>query len=462
MTALSPLRKAELPHPPVLRKLLGPSFILLGLGLGSGELVLWPYLVSNWGVGIAWGAVLGITFQFFMNMEIERYALVNGESIFVGFARKLRLLPLWFILSTLIPWMWPGIIGSAAVLLAAVLGFENIKLLSIALLLLVGAILTLGPVLYKTEELVQKLFIVASLAVVLLLVFWLASPSDWQTLGQGIFGRGEGYWFLPQGIPLASFLAAFAFAGAGGNLNLAQSFYVKEKGYGMGVYSGRITSILTGKEEAVSLEGTTFDCNPKSLDCFARWWKLVNIEHALVFWLTGALTILLLSLLAYTTVFGSASADIGFILEEAAVIGQRTLPFLGTAFLLAGAGMLFSTQLGVMDTTSRVLTENLSLASPGKFPARTIRRNFYLFLWLQVLLGVLVFAFELAQPLTLLILAAVLNAGAMFVHIGLTLWLNLTSLHPHLRPSVFRIAVMFFAFLFFGAFSLFTFLEVLN
>ena len=68
------------PLPPAvpLRKLLGPSFIILALGFGSGEVILWPYLTSNWGLGIAWAALLGITCQFFINMEIERYALVKG------------------------------------------------------------------------------------------------------------------------------------------------------------------------------------------------------------------------------------------------------------------------------------------------------------------------------------------------------------------------------------------------
>jgi len=89
----------KMPEAPAFRKLLGPSFILLGLGLGSGELVLWPYLTSNFGMGIIWAAVLGVAMQFFMNMEIERYTLARGESIFVGFARLWRVFPFWFILS---------------------------------------------------------------------------------------------------------------------------------------------------------------------------------------------------------------------------------------------------------------------------------------------------------------------------------------------------------------------------
>src|SRR3972149_2865155 len=119
MVKLAPLNKGELPSPLPLIKLIGPSFIILGVGLGSGELILWPYLSSNFGLGIIWAAVLGITFQFFINMEIERYTLITGESIFVGLTRKFgRFAPFWFIATTLAPWMWPGIIASAGKLLA--------------------------------------------------------------------------------------------------------------------------------------------------------------------------------------------------------------------------------------------------------------------------------------------------------------------------------------------------------
>ena len=79
MTKL-PLGEQDLPKPLPLRKLIGPSFILLGLGLGSGEVILWPYLASNYGLGIAWAIVIGLTMQFFINMEVERYALEIGRA----------------------------------------------------------------------------------------------------------------------------------------------------------------------------------------------------------------------------------------------------------------------------------------------------------------------------------------------------------------------------------------------
>ncbi|MEX1052729.1 MAG: Nramp family divalent metal transporter [Patescibacteria group bacterium] len=452
---LKPLKINKIPKAPGLKKLIGPSFILLGLGLGSGEIILWPYLTSNFGMGIIWGAILGITFQFFMNMEIERYALINGESVFVGLARKFRLISLWFLLSTFIPFVWPGIAASSAVLFGTVFNIENTGNLSIIFLLIMGLILTLGPILYKTVETFQKTLIMIGVPTIFLLSLILAKSSDWIDLAKGVVGIGNGYMFLPEGIAIATFLAAFAYSGAGGNLNLAQAFYIREKGYGMGKYAGRITSLITGKKEKVSLTGTTFEVNDNSIKVFKEWWKNINIEHFTVFLLTGAVTIVLLGLLSYSTVFGIEGNEqsINFVINEGRVIGEILFPAVGIFFMLVASLALFGTQLTVYDATSRILTENTVITAYPKLNENHIQKIYYLVLWIQIIGGVIIFLQGFTEPLQLLILAAVLNAFAMFVHSGLTLWLNLTSLAKPLRPSIYRIVFMLLAFLFYGGFS---------
>lgn len=465
MSYLAPLGKKDLPEPLPLRKLIGPSFILLGLGLGSGELILWPYLSSNFGLGIIWGAVVGITLQFFINMEIERYTLVTGESIFVGLARKLgRASPIWFIFSTLIPWMWPGIIASSATLFAALLGLTYSKFIGIIFLLLIGVIFSIGSVVYKTQEKLQKAIILLGAPFVFILALILAKPSDWGALAKGIVGLGNSFWLLPAGIPLATFLGALAYAGAGGNLNLAQSYYVKEKGYGMGKYSGRITSFLADKKEEVELEGNTFETSSENLNRFKIWWKRINIEHAIVFWVTGTFTMLLLSLLAYSTVFGNPAVATGitFVIKEGVAIGQQTFPFIGTAFLAMAAVMLFGTQFSVLGSTSRIMSENLVILSPDKLKVEKLPKFFFLFLWLQILAGIAILSLGFTEPLTLVVVGAVLNAITMFVYSGLVLWLNLTNLEKALRPSYIRMSAVVSAFLFYGGFSLFTMLRNLS
>ncbi len=371
--------KDVLPRSPKLSKMIGPSFVLLGMGLGSGELIMWPFMAANYGLGIIWAAVIGITFQFFINMEIERYTLINGESVFVGLARKLKIVsPIWFILSTIIPWMWPGIILSSATVLSSVLKFNNPKIIAIFMLLLVGMILSLGKVVYKSQEMFQKTLIFVGVPFIFLLTIILAKGSDWQSLANGLIGKGDGFWFIPGGLSLITFLGAFAYSGAGGNLNLAQSFYIREKEYGMGKYGGKITSLLRKNDENFNLEGKTFEINEENLLTFKTWWKKVNLEHALVFWLTGATTIILLSLLSFATVYHQTSVGgIGFLFQEAQSIVSQTVPIVGVLFLVIVAIMLFSTQLSVLDATSRITSENLIIINKDKFKPNNLSKYYF-------------------------------------------------------------------------------------
>ena len=451
----------ELPKALPIKKIIGPSFILLGLGLGSGELILWPYLTAHYGMGIIWGAIIGITFQFFMNMEIERYALAHGESIFVGFWRKSKWLPIWFLVSTFVPWIWPGIAASSAAILGRLFGIENTTHLTIGMLVFIGLVLSLGPVLYKTQEFLQKVIILIGVPTVFILTIILSKQTHWEALVKGIVGIGEGFNFLPIGLPLATFLGALAYAGAGGNLNLAQSYYVREKGYGMGAYAEKIRGLIYGAKKTYSVKGNAFEINETSLGRFKVWWRNINIEHFVVFWGTGAVTMVLLGLLSYVTVYHSpdTSEGIGFLFLEAKTIGNMLIPFMGTFFLLVAALTLFGTQLGVFDATSRILAENVVLTSQGKIKDNKIPVFYYTVLWAQIVASIIILLSGFTQPLQLVITAAVLNAFAMFVHVGLTLWVNKTLLAKAIRPNLFRTVAMLLAFAFYGGFSIYILID---
>ncbi|MFA6368988.1 MAG: Nramp family divalent metal transporter [Candidatus Shapirobacteria bacterium] len=455
---LNEIGKAELPKAPLFKKMVGPSFVLLGMGLGSGELIMWPYLAANYGLGIIWAAVIGITFQFFINMEIERYTLITGESVFVGLARKLKIIsPIWFILSTIIPWMWPGIILSSAIVMANIFGFKNTSLIAIIMLISIGLILSLSKVVYKTQEKIQKILIYIGVPFIFLLTFFLAKGSDWQSLAQGLVGKGFDFWFIPAALPLITFLGAFAYSGAGGNLNLAQSFYIREKEYGMGKYGGKITSLLKKNKEEFNLEGKTFLINKNNLEKFKEWWKKINLEHLLVFWFTGAITIILLSLLAFATVYQKTDglSGINFIFKEAQSISMLTIPTIGTFFLILVGMMLFSTQLSVMDATSRINSENLVILNQNKFKANKLPYFYFGFLWTQIILGIIILLIGFKEPLQLVIISAFLNAITMFVYSIAVLWLNQKTLAKELRPSGWRKIILLLVILFFGIFSWF-------
>ena len=453
------------PAPMPLKKILGPSFIILALGLGSGEVILWPLLSANYGLGIAWGALLGITFQFFINMEIERYALVKGESVFVGVNKIFPWAAWWFVASTFIGFGLPGIVAASAHVFAFILGIENFKWLAILFLLIIGLILSAGKTVYGTMEKITKTIIVTGIPFIIVLVALLSTGVDWAALGSGLLGIGSGYRFLPAGISLATFLAAFAYSGAGGNLNLTQSIYIKEKGYGMGAYSQKIAGLFknVSQRQKVKLAGEDFALTPDNIKNFKAWWKVVNLEHLLVFWLVGLVSIAMLMVLAHATTFGliGNAEGISFVINEGVAIGEKLFPALGMLFLLVVAVMLFQTQLGVLDSTSRIMAENVAIKKIHQNKEINLSKIYFSFVWAQIVFGITLFLFNITEPKFLIVLGAVINALTMFVHIGLVNWTNYKLLAKPFQPHLLRRLILAVIFVFFGLFSTITVWDLL-
>ena len=431
-----------MPEPPKsLWKLLGPSFIFVGLALGSGELILWPNLVSNWGMGIIWGALLGITMQYFLNMEIERYALANGESIFVGFARLFKFAPYWFVFSTIIAWSWPGFAAASAQIFTY-FGIENRLLVSILILALVGIVLTLGPTLYKTVETIEKALILIAVPSIIIIAILSVSFESFDAMLRGLIGIGEGYRFFPDNtaFPFFSFLGAVAYSGAGGNLLLAQSFYVKEKGYGMGKYSGKITSLITGRQEEVILEGSTFEPTKEEISKFHKWFNMASKEHLIVFWGLGLFTMLLLALIAHANVFAQSGGASGvqFLFIQGNILNS-TVGFMAGSFLLLITGlMMISTQLTIVDACGRIVAENIALLRRDKIKGKDVPKYYYASIWVILIFGMIVLSFGLTEPHFLLILGAVINAFCMLIFAGILVKTNTKLLHPQIAPTKVR------------------------
>ncbi len=443
-------QKYSLGKPPSLARTLGPSFILLGLALGSGELILWPYLAANYGLGLLWGALVGITFQFVLNTEVMRYSLARGESVFLGFRRMGIVVTLWYIISTFIPWSIPGFSSAASQILSSFMPFLPEKLVAIGLLLITGFILTAGKSIYATMEKFQRTVILIGLPLLFGIAIWLTKTTDWQEVAWGLIGKGENWWFFPSGVSIASFLGAFAYAGAGGNLNLAQSYYVKEKGFGMGKYAAKISSLFSKDAQPISLEGHLFSNTPTNKVRWNQWWRMVNLEHFIVFWTLGLITILVLSALAKATVYGQVvESGLSFLYTEANIIGATLGTTVKIFFLLIASLMLFSTQLGVLESSARIISENVLLLSYKKGKKVNISKGFYVVLWLQILLGIAIYMFGITEPRVLITFSAILNAAAMMMSFGFVYLLNKRELPKEYQPGKIRKLIMLLAFIFF-------------
>ena len=147
-------------------RLVGPGIVAGGVGLSSGEFVLWPFIASQVGLVLLWGALVGVVTQFFLNMEVERYTLATGETAVTGFNRFWKHWGLVFAVLGYFANLWPGWAISSATLASYLFG-GNPTLIAVVSLLVIGFSLTFAPVVYVALE---RLIFVKVAAVLVLVV----------------------------------------------------------------------------------------------------------------------------------------------------------------------------------------------------------------------------------------------------------------------------------------------------
>ena len=155
-----------------LKRLLGYSsighagYLLMGaaaggsLGASAINFYLLGYLFTNL------AAFLGIITQFFINLEIERWTLLTGESTVTGFCLLSRHWSYIFLIFLIVPYVFPGwSTGAAQIGSWLVFGPQTVEIngqishhayyvreIAMAGLVACGLILTAGPVVYNTVE----------------------------------------------------------------------------------------------------------------------------------------------------------------------------------------------------------------------------------------------------------------------------------------------------------------------
>ncbi len=454
-------RYRDLPEAPHWKALVGPSILLLGLSLGSGEFVLWPYITYKFGFVVFWACMVGVTTQYFINMEVERWTLLTGETAVTGFCRLWKHWSWIFLLCNVIPWVWPGWASGAATILTWEFGGGETArtIYSIVSLIAVGLALSLGPVVYNTVERIQTVLVGVVLIFLLVIFFLVVEVAHIVEMFKGMTRIG----YIPEGMELPLLLGALAFAGAGGTMNLAQSDFVRDKGYAMGRYIGRITSPLTGKEEVVADIGYHFEPNEENMDRWRAWWKAASREHFFTFFALAALSLMMLSLISYSTTQGATGLEkgMGFIRIEGEFIGAAYGSFSQHLFHWMGIAILLTTELGLLDACARISTDIIKVNWLRDNQQWTDSRLYFLLLWGQIGLGCVIMLVGLvvpgfSQPLTLLVLSASLNGGVMLLYSILLLWMNNRVLRQALAMHPVRFVAMVWSCAFFGYFTFVT------
>ncbi len=444
----------DLPEPAPLRRLIGPSVILVGVGVASGEYILYPYIASKAGLVFLWAAVVGVAVQFFVNMEIERYTLATGQTAITGFQRLWKPWGLVLVLMALLATSWPGWATSAATIATFAFGGGDPNVIAIAGLLVIGAALTASPVVYQTVERLEFLKIAALLVFLAIALVAAISSDAYRDTSKVVTSFGA----FPGSIDLAILVGALAAAGAGGANNLVQSNWIRDKGFGMGRYAPRIVSPITGEEEAApSGQRYSFPLDEPNMSRWRVWWKRANLEQFFSFAVIATVSITVFSLIAYSTVYGNPDlpdeSGFDFISLEASVLDERVGDWFGTLFLAIGAVSLFAAALGIVDYVSRLVADVVRVGYASGSATWSESRIYFAVVWLMVCFGVAILLAGFDQPLVLVTISTVLGGFIMFVYSILLVIANRRYLPAELKLGGYRLAIMLFAIALLGTTS---------
>jgi hypothetical protein len=231
----------------------------------------------------------------------------------------------------------------------------------------------------------------------------------------------------------------------------------------MGAHIPRITSPFTGKEEPGSNIGFTFLPDEENMRRWRGWWRVMNWEQFLSFFLFTVLSIFIMSALAAATLSGQdAGAGFDFIEVEADVLGQSFSVFIRLFFLVAGIAALFSTNLAVWDSIGRITADQLKVYWLRDSRFWTESRIYASTLIVLLAFSIVTLLSGLQTPLLLLVIVSFLSGITSFVYTALIIQLNRRSLPPHIRMGPARTAVMAAAVVFYGFFFAITIVDLVN
>lgn len=433
---LAPLSLADLPPKAGgFTKVLGPGAILLGLSIGSGELILWPTVVAEYGPSMAWAPLLGVFLQYWVNQELGRYVLATGESVYTGFARLNRVFVYFFLFVSTAQHLLPAwALASGGALKALLVGSEgwgSITFWTWCTFFLVALSLFLARFVYRVVEVIM-MFLTAIIVVGLVFcVAFAADATTWREVGRGVLNVG----FVDPRVDKLHFFAALVFSGVGGTGNIFLNYYLRDKGEGMGARMGRIINPLRGEPEAVPSTGFIFLPTEENLKRWKAWFTAFRLEQATTFWFATSLCTMLFFVAAAATLYPAGLVPRGF---EIAVTQAHMLEgVMGDPgryiFLLVAFATLFSTQLAIVDGMARTISDLVHVNFKG-VQRWSLSFWYILLVGVWILVGALLALFPVT-PLVLFISNACFGGLAMAVYCPLTLIINHRFLPPGARPG---------------------------
>jgi hypothetical protein len=442
---LEPMPIRKIPDAPPSIHLLGPTVFLVALGVGMGESYMWPRLVLVFGPEIRWLFLIGVSLQAVVMLEMARYAMATGESIFMGAARVFKPLMWFFFVVAILVYIWPGHLSAGALALEKISGIPW-TVSACTGLILVGVLFSLASVIYNLLEKLLSVLIgllVVGTSVVAALVGQL---SDLTSTITGMFAFG---YFPDEAMSAAWFpiiVGSIAFAGPSGMQQMWYTLHLRDSGAGMGSHIPKIRGLRrAGDEEAIPSRGFMFDTDdPDEMRKWRGWRRWVTFDAMLLFWGVTMLVTIAFTVLAQTA--SRLNPDVRALIaadeQEAALnamsdsFASAGSPILGSVFLGFIALIGLNATLGLFDSFSRGQADMTYHFVPG---ARRFRMSHLYagFLWGVITFGILILLFGPADgPAGILDTLAFLSTFAMGSYCVVLLLVNNRMLPKPIRPNV--------------------------
>ena len=150
------------------------------------------------------------------------------------------------------------------------------------------------------------------------------------------------------------------------------------------------------------------------------WWQRANLEQFLSFAVIAALSIIVFSLIAYSTVYGNPAlpeaSGFDFISLEADALDAQVGNWFGTMFLAIGTVSLFAAALGIVDYVSRLVADVVRVELHEDSRRWTESRLYFTVVWTMVVFGTAILLAGFDQPLVLVTISTVLGGVIMVVY----------------------------------------------
>ena len=425
-------------------------------------MILWPWVMAKFGATMVWAAALGVFMQMWINLEVGRWTVATGESAFTGFARITKFWVYLFLTLMFVGAFLPGMsraVGTSLRILIFGPDGPGSDWIWTALVVLIALAILFGPKrIYATVERTVGAMVILIIVGMLFVAFSIGTWEDVKNMASGLVNFG--HIDLDEDFTFNRFFGAFVFAGIGGLGNLFYAYYLRDKGVGMGVRIPVLLNPLREAQKGNSATGYLFEGSESNARRFKDWFRFVQVDTAVFFWIANTLTMFLFMFGALVVLFPQ-----GIVPQESQIIWDMALildGIMGTSgrylFLIIAIAAFFSSVLAGLDGGVRLWVDLLH--SNFKFPNRFAANKLYLGMALGLSsLGVTATWYFETHQVTVLdffFLGAMLGGFAMAGYVPMLLYMNLKYLPRSARPGPINIVMVAIAGATYMSFAIYT------